>query len=123
MNSNKVELQSRKEKDALRYHLGLYDIETRNYFHPLHLQPVNFFSGTSTYEIPLPVCEAQADKGFYLPSHTYIGHGDIKYVCSVINNFFDSAATVGQVCREFGWAKQARLDWTPATIEKPQVGC
>jgi len=107
------EAKSREMKDALRNHLGAHDIETRNYFHPLHLQPVNYFAATSTYEIPLPICEKQADCGFYLPSHTYMSVADIKHVCGVIQSFFDPTAKVPESAREYGWAKEARLSWTP----------
>ena len=116
-----VEMQSREEKDKMREHLARFDIETRNYFHPLHLQPVNYFSGTLTYDIKLPVCESQADKGFYLPSHTYIKDHDIAYICAVMQNYFDSSLETPTPEREYGWANQARLDWEPSTVDGPVV--
>lgn len=113
-----VELQSREKKDALRDHLAMHDIETRNYFCCLHMQPLNFFEGTGSYDIPLPICESQAQNGLSLPTHTFMNSEDIKHVCCVVQNFFDSSVDIPASTREFGWAKQARLDWTPASVEQ-----
>lgn len=37
-----VEVADRTTRDGLRDHLALHGVETRNYFYPLHLEPVNF---------------------------------------------------------------------------------
>lgn len=113
-----VELQSREIKDAFREHLAMHDIETRNYFVCLHLQPFNFLSATGSYEMPLPVSESKAATGTSLPTHAYMNSEDVKYVCCVVQNFFDRSVDIPASPREVGWAQQVRLDWTPASVDQ-----
>lgn len=55
------------ERDKVREKLAAKGIETRNFFHPLHKQPVFLNSGISQGE-SLPVSELLGRRGFYLPS-------------------------------------------------------
>merc|ERR1712032_1599631 len=98
-----VETQSREMKDGLREHLAMHKIETRNYFLCLHMQPVNFFEATGSYEIPLPICESQGSNGLSLPTHAYMNSEDIKHVCSVVQNFFDRSVNITPSSREGEW--------------------
>jgi len=84
-----VECESRQQKSELRDFLALYQIETRNYFFPLHLQPVNFFTGTQTYDVELPNSERLGDVGFYMPSHRYLEAQDIAHIAAVTKAFFE----------------------------------
>jgi dTDP-4-amino-4,6-dideoxygalactose transaminase len=76
------------EKNDLRSFLAKNRIETRNYFFPLHLQPVNFFQGTQTYDIELKEAERLGDCGFYLPSHHYLEERDVEHISAVVKAFF-----------------------------------
>jgi dTDP-4-amino-4,6-dideoxygalactose transaminase len=84
-----VECESQQQKTELRAFLAQYYIETRNYFFALHLQPVNFYNGTQTYDIELPNAERLGDVGFYYPSHRYLEAQDIAHVAAVTKCFFD----------------------------------
>jgi perosamine synthetase len=58
-------------------------VETRQFFIPMHEQPVfkkmGFFKN-----IKLPVCEALGRKGLYLPSGINLKDNEIKYVADCI---------------------------------------
>merc|ERR1712190_160273 len=84
-----VELRDRKTRDSMRDHLAARGIETRNYFYPLHLEPVNFYgSDAGVYDIVLPNAEHVAQVGFYLPTHSFLQRDDIVYICSLIREFY-----------------------------------
>merc|ERR1719174_3603039 len=97
------------EKNDLRDFLGKHQIETRNYFFPLHMQPVNFFQGTQTYEIELKEAERFADCGFYFPSHHYLEQQDVDYICAVVQAFFAGDGKTPPACpREVEWVDRSK---------------
>ena len=56
-----VEVKDRQTRDQLRDYLAENGIETRNYFFPLHLEPVNYYSGDAgVYDIVLERAERAA---------------------------------------------------------------
>jgi perosamine synthetase len=102
-----------KTKEEVRVHLASHGIETRNYFFPMHLEPVNFFQGTQTYEIPLPESERIATCGFYFPSHRYLEEKDVEYICAVTKKFFDKAVSLPKCTRKPNWVDRTE-DPSPA---------
>lgn len=104
-----IEVASREVRDQLRDHLAAAGVETRNYFYPLHLEPVNFFGvSAGAYDIVLPNAENLAQVGFYLPTHSFLEHHDVLYICGAVKCFFDAASDMPAVPREIGWAQVER---------------
>merc|ERR1712113_506012 len=93
----------RKSRDALREHLAAAGIETRNYFYPLHIEPVNFFEGDVVYEISLPRAEHLSQTGFYLPTHSFIQETDVAYITACIKRFFEPSLPALAEPRKKGW--------------------
>ena len=102
-----VEAADRDTRDRLRHHMAALGVETRNYFYPLHLQPVNFLHGTATYETVLPEAEALWSKGFYIPSHWYLSDDDVSYVVCCLACFF-TGVDPPVPHREPGWVAAER---------------
>merc|ERR1712060_1016259 len=100
-----VETRDRRTRDALRDHLAAHGIETRNYFYPLHLEPVNFYGNdVGVYDVILPNAEALAQVGFYLPTHSFLERQDVIYICGKVKSFYQSTAEVTPAPRSLGWA-------------------
>ena len=70
-------------KDALRRHLQKQNIETRDFFIPMHEQPVFKKLGLFKRE-KYPVAELLSKQGLYLPSGPNISISQIKKVISAI---------------------------------------
>jgi perosamine synthetase len=64
--------------------LRAHDIETRGFFHPMHLQP----KLRSDPPVRLPVSEKLAATGLCLPVHAHVSDDDALRVCDVIRRFF-----------------------------------
>mmetsp|Transcript_18815 Transcript_18815/g.48848 ORF Transcript_18815/g.48848 Transcript_18815/m.48848 type:complete len:464 (-) Transcript_18815:56-1447(-) len=104
-----VETTDRKTRDNLRDHLAARGIETRNYFYPLHLEPVNFYgSEVGIYEVVLANAEHSAQVGLYLPTHSFLERSDVFYICSLIHEFYGVCKEVQPAPRQHGWADQER---------------
>merc|ERR1711972_31278 len=104
-----VEAKNREARDLLRDHLAAAGVETRNYFFALHLEPVNFYGGDAgVYDISLPSAESLAQVGFYVPTHSFLEHGDVVYICGIIRRFFDSSHAAPVPPRKKGWANIER---------------
>uniref|UniRef100_A0A7S1WS22 DegT/DnrJ/EryC1/StrS aminotransferase family protein n=1 Tax=Alexandrium catenella TaxID=2925 RepID=A0A7S1WS22_ALECA len=104
-----IETESRQKRDLLRDHLAGHGIETRNYFYPLHLEPVNFYGGDpGVYDVVLANAEHVAQVGFYLPTHSFLEHSDVVYICKLVRHFFDSSMELPPPPRSRGWADQER---------------
>mmetsp|Transcript_120099 Transcript_120099/g.299591 ORF Transcript_120099/g.299591 Transcript_120099/m.299591 type:complete len:458 (-) Transcript_120099:152-1525(-) len=103
-----VETADRQTRDRVRDHLAARGIETRNYFYPLHLEPVNFYgSDAGVYDIVLPNAEHVAQVGFYLPTHSFLQREDILYICSLIREFYGVGTALAPP-RVVGWADAER---------------
>jgi perosamine synthetase len=104
-----VEVKDRKTRDLLREHLAACGIETRNYFYPLHLEPVNFYGGDAgVYDIVLLHAEHLAQVGFYLPTHSFLERDDVLYICGLVKTFFDASWAVPPASRRLGWCDAER---------------
>jgi len=77
-------VRNQADRDALRYHLAEHGIETRTYFHPMHLQPhLRRFA----YR-PYPIAEDLASRGLYLPLYPSMTIEDAKYVAAAVDSFW-----------------------------------
>lgn len=63
-----------------------YGIETRDFFMPMHRQPVMINRGFVDTGIPMPVADMLWEKGFYLPSGAGLAERDIGYVADAIRS-------------------------------------
>lgn len=73
------------QRDPLRKHLGLADIETRPTFYPVHLMPM--------YNLParhFPVAESLGARGINLPSSPLLDAIHIERIAEAISRFFRS---------------------------------
>merc|ERR1739848_503818 len=96
-------------RDALRGHLAKHGVETRNYFFPLHLEPVNFYSGdVGVYDIVLSNAERAAQVGLYLPTHSFMELADVIFICDLILCFFKSSLPTPVPPRSLGWVNVER---------------
>eukprot|EP00439_Symbiodinium_sp_Y106_P064443 s910_g10.t1 len=99
-----VETRDRKNRDALRDHLAAHGIETRstlkthalkNYFYPLHLEPVNFYGDdVGIYDVELPHSEHLAQVGFYLPTHSFLERA--AALCSTLSTRLDKQVDLNE---------------------------
>merc|ERR1712217_837294 len=106
-----VETEDRKTRDALREYLAACGIETRNYFFPLHLEPVNFYGDDAgVYDVLLANAEHVAQVGFYLPTHSFLEHSDVEAICQIVSYFYDGRAvgSIPSLPRSVGWADAER---------------
>ena len=70
-------------RDALRRELADHGVETRNFFIPMHTQPIYW---KQFYGERYPVAEDLCKRGFYLPSASSLTLDEIEYVTDVIRN-------------------------------------
>lgn len=68
-------------RDALRRELADHGVETRNFFIPMHTQPIYW---KQFYGERYPVAEDLCKRGFYLPSASSLTLDEIEYVTDVI---------------------------------------
>lgn len=71
--------------DGLAAHLRERDIETRPFYHPLHLQPV----GAQRAPRALPRCESFAPRGLVLPSGNALTAGEVDTVVAAVRGWDD----------------------------------
>lgn len=80
-----VMAESKEKRKLIRQHLADNGIETRDYFYPLHLQPlVTERYGDSIGSFP--VAEQLATCGFYLPTYFGLKEEDIQFICDTITS-------------------------------------
>jgi len=72
------------DRDVVRGALAAAGIETRAYFHPLHLQPVFQRRGIGDAAGTRPVAERLGRQGLYLPSSPTLSEADIDEVCRAL---------------------------------------
>jgi perosamine synthetase len=61
-----------------------YGIDTREFFYPMHKQPVMINKGYAKETAKLPVCEKLWENGFYLPSSTNIKESQIAFIADAL---------------------------------------
>lgn len=72
-------------RDELRDELSKKGVETRPLFYPVHLMPM-YRTSNETF----PVAEDISCRGMNLPSYPDLTEEQIRYICDVINGFFES---------------------------------
>ena len=77
-----VLVESREKRREVRERMARDGIETRDFFFPLHLQPMSVDMETETIPPSLPQAESLGLRGFYLPTYYGLGNEDIVYVCN-----------------------------------------
>ena len=77
----------RQKKNLIRKLLADKGIETRNFFVPMHLQPVHYkrFEGDR-----YPKSEQLMETGFYLPSSAVVTIEEIDYICEQLINIMEA---------------------------------
>jgi len=73
-------------RDSVRDRLLAKGIETRNFFYPLHRQPVFQNMGIVAKDESLPVSESLGDNGLYLPSSPSLPEETIDFICNAFRS-------------------------------------
>ncbi|MEX0895731.1 MAG: DegT/DnrJ/EryC1/StrS family aminotransferase [Patescibacteria group bacterium] len=76
----RLKQKANTSRDKLMEQLAKKGIETRSYFHPMHMQPIlrSYVKKNQKF----PISEELASSGFYLPSGLTITENQIKYVAN-----------------------------------------
>ena len=61
------------------------NIQTRNFFHPMHKQSILLKRGIFKKNSKFPNSEYLAKKGFYLPSGLGLTNKEIDFICAKVN--------------------------------------
>ncbi len=72
------------ERDQLRDYLHKHGIQTSNHYPPIHK-----FSVYQKYNAKLPITEYVCANEITLPMYADLGEKDIRYICNVIEEFFN----------------------------------
>lgn len=91
-----VMVDSKKIRTAVRKKLAADGIETRDFFFPLHLQPMMLQLANNPAYPPeeLPNAELLGSTGFYLPTFYGIKEESIKYVAECLRKALENMETV-----------------------------
>lgn len=81
-----VMVDSKETRTKVRQKLADAGIETRDYFFPLHLQPLTFALTGELIEPGLPNAEQVGTTGFYLPTFYQILDEDIQEICKQLKD-------------------------------------
>jgi len=81
INKEKFGLSKSEVKEQLKKEHG---IETRDFFYPMHKQPVMIKRGFVRNGTSLPVSEKLWDEGLYLPSSTNLSYQEIKTIVEAL---------------------------------------
>merc|ERR1712216_547854 len=73
-------------KSELINYLEYYNIQTRSFFYPMHLQPAVLHHYPD--QTPLPVSEELFSSGIALPLHMDLKDDDVIFICDRIKSFF-----------------------------------
>ena len=74
-------------KKSFIKHMKNHNIQTREFFYPLNLQPCYKKSNLIKIKDDMPVSKKVFDRGISLPSAYNISTNQLKYVCDTINKF------------------------------------
>jgi perosamine synthetase len=73
-----------QRRDALMQHLETQGIETRPVFYPMHVLPPYKDQESEGF----PVADSVSSRGINLPTHALLTNDDIRYIASVLTNYF-----------------------------------
>lgn len=82
-----IQCKSKTERTKLREFMAKHEIETRDFFFSLHLQPA-YYSPEEMSPQSLPNAENLGSTGFYLPTHSNLTEEDIQYICDCMKLYF-----------------------------------
>lgn len=75
--------ENQETRDKLRKHLLQNGIETRPAFNPVHLMPMYLKD-----DMHFPVAVDLGKRGINLPSYPALDYNDVKFICSIISDFY-----------------------------------
>lgn len=79
-------LKNRKfKRDSVVKKLLNNNIQTRNFFYPMHKQKILRIKRIFPKKLSLPIAEHMSNYGFYLPSGLGISNNQIDFVCKKVN--------------------------------------
>ena len=61
-----------------------YGIDTRDFFYPMHKQPIMARKGYVSENTSMPVSEKLWEQGFYLPSSINLKEEEISYIANAL---------------------------------------
>ncbi len=73
------------KRDEITKKLLKNNIQTRNFFHPMHKQSILLKRGIFKKNLKFPNSEYLAKKGFYLPSGLGLTNKEIDFICTKVN--------------------------------------
>ena len=73
------------KRDEITKKLLKNNIQTRNFFHPMHKQSILLKKGIFKKNLKFPNSEYLAKKGFYLPSGLGLTNKEIDFICTKVN--------------------------------------
>jgi perosamine synthetase len=63
-----------------------FKVDTRDFFFPMHRQPVMITKGFVDHGFSAPVADHLWESGFYLPSGVTLSHQQIEFVCNALKS-------------------------------------
>ncbi len=85
-----IQCESKAERTKLRKFMAKHEIETRDFFFNLHLQPMYFLPQDGLTPQSLPNAEHLGSTGFYLPTHSNLTEKDVQYICDCVKLYFST---------------------------------
>lgn len=82
-----VMVGSKQIRTRIRQYLADNGVESRNFFFPLHLQPISIKLSEAIIE--LPHSENLGLTGFYLPTYFHLKDDDIKGICECLKHMLE----------------------------------
>ena len=83
-----VLVNTKEIRTKARQKLADFGVETRDFFFPLHLQPIIYCPNKKTQY--LPVAEHLGTTGFYLPTFYNLDEEEIKHISECLKNALDT---------------------------------
>ena len=81
-----IKPNSKYSRDLVVKKLLKRNIQTRNFFYPMHMQKIFKKLKIFKKNLKLPNSEVLSKNGFYLPSGLGITNKEIIYVCNILNS-------------------------------------
>ena len=73
------------KRDFITRKLLMHNIQTRNFFYPMHKQTILLKKGIFKKNNKFPNAEYLAKSGFYLPSGLALTNEEIDFICDKVN--------------------------------------
>ena len=79
----------KKKRDLITKKLLKNNIQTRNFFYPMHKQKIFKKLKIFNKNQKFPISELLSERGFYLPSGLGISNKEIDFVCEKVNKIIN----------------------------------